>query len=369
MRNAIVIGGGLGGLVTAIGLVRQGIQCHLIEKKTYPFHRVCGEYISNEAMPFLKRMGLYPEQFSPPQINRFQLSSISGKHATIPLHPGGFGISRYHFDNYLYEQALKEGVVTHLNTEAGKTSFQNGKFIVNTQSGSFEADALIGAFGKRSKLDIMLNRDFIKKRSPYAGIKYHVKTDHPRELICLHNFEGGYCGMSNVENDITNLCYLTHREPLRKLGSIEALEHEVLFKNPVLKSIFTNADFIFTRPEVINEISFETKGPVNNHILMVGDAAGMITPLCGNGMAMAIHAGKLASHLVAQFCMEKISRQTLETAYAHEWKKIFSKRLWNGRQIQQLFGNHFLSNAAVNLMLHFKPLANFIVSNTHGQSF
>ena len=70
------------------------------------------------------------------------------------------------------------------------------------------------------------------------------------------------------------------------------MERQVLLKNPHLKRIFSEADFVFGRPEVINEISFETKDPVENHILMAGDAAGMITPVCGNGMAIAIHSGK-----------------------------------------------------------------------------
>ena len=130
-----------------------------------------------------------------------------------------------------------------------------------------------------------MGRKFTTTRSPYAAIKYHIRTDHPTDLIALHNFRDGYCGISNVEDGKTNLCYLTHRNNLRKTGSIASLEEEILQKNHLLKYIFSNSEFLFEKPEVINEISFATKDPVEGHVLMAGDAAGMITPLCGNGMA------------------------------------------------------------------------------------
>jgi flavin-dependent dehydrogenase len=120
---------------------------------------------------------------------------------------------------------------------------------------------------------------------------------------------------------------------------------------------------------VINEISFATKAPVENHILMGGDAAGMITPLCGNGMAMAIHSSKLLVDQVAAYCFGEIDRTMMEQRYEKNWKKHFAQRLWAGRKIQQLFGSETASNIAVNLARHVKPVANFLISKTHGQPF
>jgi flavin-dependent dehydrogenase len=144
-----------------------------------------------------------------------------------------------------------------------------------------------------------------------------------------------------------------------------------LFENPHLKKIFNEADFLFKKPEVINEISFETKEPVWNHILMAGDAAGMITPLCGNGMAMAIHASKILSDLIIEHGNDPgFSHQQLERAYANSWRKTFSKRLWIGRQIQnKLFGTEWGSNVGVNLALHSKLIANTLIKLTHGNVF
>ena len=103
---------------------------------------------------------------------------------------------------------------------------------------------------------------------------------------------------------------------------------------------------------------------------MAGDSAGMITPLCGNGMAMAIHsAAILAQHVVA-FCETKgYLRQHLESSYTKQWNAHFAKRLWAGRKIQRLFGGDWTSNLAVNLANHVKPVAEYLVRKTHGEVF
>lgn len=369
MKKVVVVGGGLAGLVLARQLAIENISCLLIERKEYPFHRVCGEFVSNETIPFLKRSGLFPEHLHLPTIQRLQLTSVNGKSAFLKLDMGGFGISRYLFDFFLYEKAKQAGVEFMLNTEVDQVDFAENHFAIKTLNQEIESEVVIGAFGKRSKMDVSLKRDFISKRSPYVGVKYHVRTKHPDDLIALHNFEDGYCGISNVEDGKSCLCYLSHRSNFKKHGEIKSVEENVLFRNPFLKKIFSESEFLFSKPEVINEISFEIKSPVENHILMCGDAAGMITPLCGNGMAMAIHSAKILSGLISLYFKNKISRSQLENFYTHVWKNRFAKRLWAGRQIQNLFGSEKASNFAVNLANNFKPVANFLVRQTHGEEF
>lgn len=369
MEKVIIIGGGIGGLVLANQLAVKGILCLLIEKKEYPFHRVCGEYISKEVAPFLKRQGLFPANFNPSDINRLQLTSVNGKSSEISLDMGGFGISRYSFDHFLFQKAKAAGVSFLLNTEVEDVKFSDNRFIVRTLNQNLESEIVIGAFGKRSKLDVSLSREFIRRRSPYVGVKYHIRTQHPSHLIALHNFQDGYCGISNVEDGKSCLCYLSHRSNFKKYGEIKSVEENVLFRNPFLKRIFSESEFLFIRPEVINEISFEEKNAVENHILMLGDSAGMITPLCGNGMGIAIHSAKILSGLIELFLEEKINRDALENKYSEEWKKNFAGRLWAGRQIQKLFGSETASNFAVNMANWAKPIAHFLVSKTHGSEF
>lgn len=369
LRKVAIIGGGLSGLTAAIQLSGHDIHVTLFEKKTYPFHRVCGEYISNETVPFLKENGLFPEALRPAQINRAEVSSVSGKKIELALKMGGFGISRYRFDHFLFEKAKSMGVKVYENTEVEDVRFSDEGFELQASGKKVVADVVLGSFGKRSKLDIHWRRAFIQKRSPYVGVKYHVKTNHPRNVIALHNFRNGYCGISNVEDEKTNLCYLTHRDNLKEFKNIGEMEENILYENPFLRKIFSESEFLFDKPEVINEISFETKAPVENHVLMSGDAAGMITPLCGNGMAMAIHSGKIAAGLIARFCQEKISRAEMENEYAAQWRALFARRLWAGRQIQNLFGRAVVSNLAVALVRSVQPLGPYLVSLTHGKPF
>lgn len=367
--KVIIIGGGLAGLFSAIQLQQHDIPCLIIEKKRYPFHRVCGEYISNEARPFLEKISLFPNEIGPTSIGRLQLTAVNGKSATMPLALGGFGVSRFYFDNYLYNRAKSIGV-EFLFEEVQGVSFKENLFTISLKEMNLTSHLVIAAYGKRSLLDIKLQRKFVKKRSPFVGIKYHIKTNHPVDLIGLHNFYGGYCGISNVENGITNLCYLTSSNQLKENETIKNLEKNVLYKNPVLKNIFLNADFLLDKPEVISEISFETKAPVENHMLMVGDAAGMITPLAGNGMAMAIHSSKIVCNWVLQFKQNKISRDVMEKGYQSEWNLTFKKRLQVGRQVQRfLFGTPFASTIATGLIGKVPPLRNYIIKQTHGNPF
>lgn len=369
MKNVTVIGGGLAGLLTSIQLIRAQIPVQLFEKRRFPFHRVCGEYISNETAPFLHFLKLFPIELGPATINQLQLTSVNGKSAKLTLDLGGFGISRYEFDYWLLKKAIEEGVEVHQDREIKSVTFDGDKFELASHASEYTSDVVIGAFGKRSKIDIAMGRSFIKKRSPYIGVKYHVKYNQPDGLISLHNFDNGYCGISNIENGKSNLCYLSHRNNLKNFGSIKAMEENVLFKNPFLENIFQNAEFLFDQPETINEISFETKAPVEDHVLMCGDAAGMITPLCGNGMAMAIHSSKILSELVINFCTKDTTRKKIEDAYTDLWSNQFKSRLWTGRQLQKLFGSPLASNLAVAIANNTEPLAQYLVSRTHGKTF
>ncbi|MCU0471259.1 MAG: FAD-dependent oxidoreductase, partial [Arcicella sp.] len=162
------------------------------------------------------------------------------------------------------------------------------------------------------------------------------------------------------------LCYLTTRENLRQHGTISEMERNILWKNPHLKKIFTSSEFLYEKPEVINEISFTPKTTLENHILMVGDSAGLITPLCGNGMAIAIHGAKLLSDSILE---NFENRDSVEIAYQKAWKANFAQRLWVGRNIQKLFGNEVVSEIAWGVLKVVPPALKTIIKATHGNYF
>lgn len=370
MEQTVIIGGGLAGLTSALHLVQNGVSVTLVEKKSYPFHRVCGEYVSNEVLPYLESLGAEIEQLSPARISKFILSSPAGKILKADLDLGGFGISRYTFDNYLYQMALQKGVKFRLHTTVQDVSFEDNCFDLKLAGGdNISAEVVLGAYGKRTNLDRQLSRSFFKSRSPYIGVKYHLRYHQPNDQIALHNFKDGYAGISAVEDGRYCFCYLTTRHNLQQHHTIPAMEQAILFRNPHLRRIFAEAEFLYDKPEVINEISFATKTCVEGHMLMCGDAAGMITPLCGNGMAMAIHSGKLAAESVLYYFKNNRNRQQMEQQYTFIWKKQFERRLQAGRTVQHLFGSPVLSEAAVDILGRMPAAVKYIMRQTHGQPF
>jgi menaquinone-9 beta-reductase len=376
-----IIGGGLGGLALGIQCARAGYKTILFEKEQYPFHRVCGEYISLESWNFLEELGLPLSDMNLPVIKRLLVSSPNGNTLQHSLGLGGFGISRYTIDNELAKIARAAGVHLVDGVKVTDVSFDGEHFTLKSSSrpgrmqfGNIRAKMVAGSFGKRSNLDVKWHRPFAQhkpnKLNNYIGVKYHIRTNHPADLIALHNFSNGYCGISRIEDNKHCLCYLTTADNLKKSNnSITRMEKEVLCKNLYLNEIFNNADFIMEEPVVISQISFEKKSLVEDHVLMVGDAAGMITPLCGNGMSMALHAGKLAFGEIEHFFSNGASRKEMETRYAAEWKKHFAGRLRIGRFIQGFFGDPLLSNLLISSVKPFPRVAGWLIRQTHGEPF
>ena len=367
MQDVIIVGGGLAGLVSALELARAGHKVTLVERKTYPFHKVCGEYVSNEVKWYIESLGVDLVGLGAVDIRRFQVSAPSGRLLESKLDLGGFGISRYILDYELYQLGLAAGVQFLLGKPVDDILFANDRFAVTLSDGATLTSRLVlGTFGKRSKLDKSLNRAFTRQLSPYVGVKYHVRVDLPDDVIALHNFSDGYCGTSAIEGGKYCICYLTTRENLRRHGNIPDMERAILHRNPHLKSLFSTAEFLYEKPEVINEISFASKQAVEGHMLMAGDSAGLITPLCGNGMAMAIHGAKLVSELSSAFLRNQLTRAELEGQYQRGWSERFARRLWVGRSVQKLFGKPWLTEAGAWAFGTFKPALRTVMRQTHG---
>jgi flavin-dependent dehydrogenase len=104
-------------------------------------------------------------------------------------------------------------------------------------------------------------------------------------------------------------------------------------------------------------------------MLMVGDAGGMITPLCGNGMSMALHGSKVAADLIEKFLTGIITREQLENSYRTQWNRLFKKRLVTGRFIQQLFGREWVTNVFIAIMKPFPKFVSYLIRQTHGEPF
>ncbi|MEL6833664.1 MAG: FAD-dependent oxidoreductase [Bacteroidota bacterium] len=365
--QVLIIGGGLAGLTAAIHLAQAGFGVAVYEKDSYPRHKVCGEYISNEVLPYWSTLGIDPFAWGATRIDRCALSSISGRLVQAPLPLGGFGISRYHLDDQLQQLAQQNGV-KFVQAEVSVLQFQDDRFRIKTRGGEeIEAALVIGAYGKRSRLDKEQERSFIQERTPYLAVKRHFAGDFPEDLVALHNFAGGYCGVSKVEDGRINVCYLTDYQAFKSYRNIEQFESAVVSKNPHLAACFRDFTPLFDAPLTISQISFADKERVHQHVLMCGDSAGMIHPLCGNGMGMAISGAELLSKLVIQYLNGDLSNRTvLENAYSEDWQRQFRRRLQAGRLFSRLFSRNQLFDRSVSLLTHIPAALPFFIRQTHG---
>ncbi|HEX2532126.1 MAG TPA: NAD(P)/FAD-dependent oxidoreductase [Chitinophagaceae bacterium] len=376
--DVLIIGGGLAGLSLSVQLAHAGFSVVLAEKEHYPFHKVCGEYISYESWPFLQSLGVPLEQWGLPLIRRLLLTAPDGGRFTTQLPLGGFGVSRHRLDSTLAGLARAAGVQLLEGVKAEAVQAGESGYAVRLRHAGgvqdVQARVCAGSFGKRSNLDVQWKRPFAlparSKGSNFVAVKYHVRVPWPEDVIGLHNFAGGYCGISRIEEGLCCLCYLTTAGSLQAAGnSVPRLEKNALRANPHLDRIFREAETVPSFPLTISQVSFRKKSLVEQGVLLLGDAAGMITPLCGNGMSMALHGSKILGRLIPELLEERMSRPELEAAYTRQWKKAFGSRLLAGRWLQPFFGHNTLSNLFVRSFRALPALAGPVIRLTHGRDF
>jgi flavin-dependent dehydrogenase len=371
--DCAIIGGGLAGLTLAIQLADSGREVILFEKEEYPFNKVCGEYISMESHAFLQRIGLELTAIDIPYITEVKVSAVNGNSLTRKLDLGGFGISRYTLDWQLAKLAVKKGVTLLQKTKVFSVAEKDGVFTIKTSDKMYQSKLVFGCSGKRSSLErsigVTKSKNEVRERN-YVAVKYHVKTNLPANRIELHNFKGGYCGISKVDGDKYCLCYLTDSENLTKNGnSIKKMEHNIVMQNPLLKKHFTQSEFLYDAPLTISQVTFKQKKQVKDGIIMLGDAAGTIAPLCGNGMSMAMHTAYIAALLSKDFFNGTITLEQLYTLYEEQWKRQFARRIRIGEKIQGLFGKNSLTNLSLGMLKTIPRVADKLISLTHGKPF
>lgn len=365
-----IVGAGMAGLALSILMSKKGYKVILFEKSKFPFHKLCGEYLSKESIPFLESLGVDFNVLAPADINRLEVTHPSGKsiEQTLPL--GGIGISRYRLDNVLKLLAESNNVYVCENTLVKEVKHIDNQYVISTNNGIFKTRLSVLSYGKKSNLK-RLNGSKSITSNQYLGVKYHVRNESfSSDLIQMNTFENGYCGVCRVEDEWVSLCYLTGIENLNHVGNnIRKLEEEVLFKNRVIRQIFEESQFVYEKPITVSNIDFYKKPLEKDGLIFCGDAAGLITPLAGNGMSIALHSAKILSEFMDDFLSEKISKQKLIESYLSQWNRNFNLRMKSGRQIQKLFKNQNVANLALSILGQFPVISRRMISLTHGQPF
>jgi len=104
-------------------------------------------------------------------------------------------------------------------------------------------------------------------------------------------------------------------------------------------------------------------------VLMLGDTAGFIAPLSGNGMSIALRGSYQAHFLLIDYFEKKISRKDLEVKYEKMWDKNFKRRVVFSKTLQKLLSTVSLTNFAISTLGKFPFLMRQVVNRTHGKPF
>lgn len=313
-----IVGGGIAGSACAILLAQSGKKVVLFEKDDLPKHRVCGEFISLETYQFFQKLGLNLDSLNLPIIKELLLTEPSGSKLSATLKMGGFGISRYLLDYELMMLAKENGV--HFLTQTKVVKIENNQ--IRTEKGIYRAKQIIAAHGKNSA-NYIQHQPKNQAQKNYIGVKYHLKGNFDANQIALHSFEGGYCGMSKIEKETFCLCYLADSKILKSFnGNIKEMEKHFLMANVYLKEVFSTAEFIWDKPLTISNVSLEPKSVFEEGVLFIGDAAGGISPLSGNGMSIAA----ASADILAKIIMEDNQPSTIAHLYRKSWDTHFANK-------------------------------------------
>lgn len=365
--DCTLAGGGLAGLSLGILLAREGLRVLLVEKKDYPAHKVCGEYVSMESWDFLQRLGVPLATMDLPRFTRFRLSGTDGLQVTERLGLGGFGISRFALEWALVRLAREAGVDMETRCSASGYRHDAEGFILATSGGEKLSRSLCVSSGR------MLPAGFERPRresANWVGVKYHVRVPLPDDEIVLHTFPGGYCGASRIEEGKSCLCYIVDARELKRCGhSIERLEQEVLARNPNLRELMQHAERLWDKPLTVSNIGFGAKRAVHDGVFYLGDSAGSIAPLTGNGMSNALRSAHLLAKPLALALKGGSDLQQAARIYSGLWQKEIGQRLWLARQLQFLFCRPALTPWFMKSMELSGALRRAMIARTHGDVF
>lgn len=358
--DVAIIGAGIAGSTLAILLAQQGKNVIVFEKENYPKHKVCGEFVSMESYSFFQSLGLPMEDWNLPIITNLKLTSEKGTVLRSSMETGGFGISRYKLDQALVNLMEDNGVTVLLDTKVSQVTDNRVSF----SSHAIKADLIIGAHGKYSPGYTL---DKIDKRGKnYIGVKYHIKGDFIADEIVLHSFDGGYCGMSQIEDDKYCLCYLIEAEKLKANGNnIAEMEKKVLFNNSHLKEVLRKAKFLWDKPLVISNVKFDKKRTEQNSILFCGDAAGSISPLSGNGMTIAAKSALILSQLIDK----DLNHSQLMFNYNKHWNRQFGSKISKAKLLNRIMLNPKTHDLVLKLLKNIKPLRIKVINDMQGKPF
>lgn len=311
--DAIIIGAGPAGSTAAIQLAQAGQRVLLLEKSRFPREKLCGEFITPECLNVFDRLGVRQRMFDAGAkiIRRFTLFAPDGRSLNLPIewiadgHSQGISLTRAAMDFVLLERAREAGVDIREGLQVSpRLRQQDGmSFIEGKADGAtverFAASLVIDGSGRNGVFSNQIPQAASRfEGSRVFGCKVYLRgIEDLRDLGELYFFRDGYGGLSEVEGDRVNLCFLTTEATLREAkGDRQRLLDLTLRTNPAAKRRLQDAvidgDWLGAGPIIYG------RRRTMPGVLTIGDAAAFIDPFTGSGMLLALSSGELAANVV-----------------------------------------------------------------------
>jgi flavin-dependent dehydrogenase len=340
--DVAIVGAGPGGSTLAAFLARRGYSVALIDRDAFPRDKLCGEFLSYDALPIVEALDV--DLGDAPRIEHCRVVGRGRTYAFDFPHPAR-GVSRMLLDDALHRRAVALGAqpITATVTAVSRDG-------VTFEGGGVRARVVAGAWGRWGRFDQQLGRAFVRDRSHRNfGFKRHYRGDGAKGVIELYSFAHGYLGVNDVEGGSTNICGLVHARRLQgHKGRWDAFVETIRAEEQPLDAMYSRyapeQDGFLSSDPVI----FRARSAVEEGIFMIGDASGVIDPLTGNGMAMAMQSALVAAPFIAD-ALNAGDRKPIEDRYRARHAELFGRRIAWSRRVAFLLSRPALLDAALRL--------------------
>jgi menaquinone-9 beta-reductase len=340
--DVIIAGGGPAGASAAIHLARGGVRVLLIEQKKFPRPKLCGEFISPECQAHFEKLGVAGAMTSsgPALLDETVFYSSKGHQVSVPSKWFGgraaFGLSRAVMDEILLRCAQDNGVVVLEGASITEPVLDGERVVgvrVKIDEGHYDyrAPITIDATGRARILSRKTRKishaNGNSHRPSLVAFKAHLKKTRVAAGACeIYFYPGGYGGLSTIEGDTSNLCFIIDAESVKRCYS----DANVVLRECVMKN--RRAAHTLEAAEVCSDwlsASWERFGRQRPSpapgLLAIGDSAAFIDPFTGSGMLMAFESGELVAQTILRRQDESFA--SLEVDYTAAYRRAFDSRL------------------------------------------